>query len=180
MTARPASAGPAMGAAGAAVSGRRCRWRPRARITCVPRVRPVWTGALGEVLVSLGEIQSRLGAAQAAVRQMHQLRARPPPRGRPRSRGDLPVLGREVAGWLRKLPAGLRDGTEKVLAEAAAAGASLDDLATITAHALKVWQAGHPDPDDEGDFNDRFVTVDTTFGGAGVIRGDLTPSAPPP
>jgi hypothetical protein len=72
-----------------------------------------------------------------------------------------------VAGWLRKLPAELRDGTERVLAEAAAGGASLDDLATITAHALKVWQADHPDPDDEGDFGDRFVKVGTTFGARG-------------
>jgi hypothetical protein len=32
---------------------------------------------------------------------------------------------------------------------------SLDDLATITAHALGQWQADHPDSDDDGDFRDR-------------------------
>ena len=46
--------------------------------------------------------------------------------------------------WLKKLPEELRDGTEEVLAEAAAAGASLEDLATITAHALAGWDAEHP------------------------------------
>ena len=72
-----------------------------------------------------------------------------------------------------KLPEELRDGTEKILADAAAAGATLEDLATITAHALRRWQADHPD--DDGDFRDRQVSVGTTFGGAAVIRGDLTP-----
>ena len=87
-----------------------------------------------------------------------------------------PTPGRpEIANWLKKLPEELRDGTEKILADAAAAGASLEDLATITAHALRQWQADHPDPDDDGDFRDRQVSVGTTFGGAAVIRGDLTP-----
>jgi hypothetical protein len=49
-----------------------------------------------------------------------------------------------IVGWLRKLPEELPAGTEKILAEAAASGASLEDLATITAHALARWQAGHP------------------------------------
>jgi hypothetical protein len=80
----------------------------------------------------------------------------------------------ELAGWLRKLPEELRGGTEKILACAAAAGASLKDLATITAHALAQWQADHPDEDDDG-FPDRYLQIGTTFGGAGVIRGDLTP-----
>ena len=81
----------------------------------------------------------------------------------------------EIAAWLKKLPEELRDGTEEILAEAAAAGASLEDLATITAAALAQWEADHPDEDDEGGFPDRYLQVETTFGGAGVIRGDLTP-----
>ncbi len=82
---------------------------------------------------------------------------------------------REILSWLKKLPEELRDGTEKILAEAAGAGASLEDLATITAHALAQWEADHPDEDPEGGFPDRFLQVETTFAGAGVIRGDLTP-----
>jgi hypothetical protein len=77
--------------------------------------------------------------------------------------------------WLKKLPEELRDGTEEILAEAAAAGASLEDLATIVAHALAQWEAEHPDEDPEGGFPDRFLQIETTFAGAGVIRGDLTP-----
>lgn len=76
------------------------------------------------------------------------------------------------AAFLRRFDAA---GTEKILADAAAAGASLDDLATITARALALWQADHPDPDDDGEFPDRYLKVGTTFGGAGVICGDLTP-----
>jgi hypothetical protein len=34
-----------------------------------------------------------------------------------------------MADWLKKLPEELRDGTEKILADAAASGASLEDLA---------------------------------------------------
>jgi hypothetical protein len=113
--------------------------------------------------------------ARAAVRQMHQL-GRHPNLADGVARGDVSESwAKEIAGWLHKLPEELRAGTEKVLADAAAAGASLEDLATITAHALKLWQAEHPDPDDDGDFPDRYVTVGSTFGGAGVIRGDLTP-----
>ena len=168
--------------------------------------------ALGEALVSLGEIQSKLAVAhaellfrfdaqdghdadgyasssawlaamarlskrdaKAAVRQMRVISGHP-----------LLALGiaagelseswaREIAGWLKRLPDELRDGTEKILAEAAAGGASLDDLAAITAAALAQWEADHPDEDGEGGFPDRFLQVETTFAGAGVIRGDLTP-----
>jgi Domain of unknown function (DUF222)/HNH endonuclease len=113
--------------------------------------------------------------ARAAVRQMHQL-GRHPNLEDGLARGEVSESwAREIAEWLRHLPEELRAGTEKVLAGAAAAGASLEDLATITAHALRQWQADHPDPDDEGDFPDRSLKVATTFGGAGVIRGDLTP-----
>lgn len=113
--------------------------------------------------------------AKASVRQMRQL-ARHPHLAGALARGELSQSwAGEIAQWLRRLPAELRAGTEQVLAGAAAAGASLEDLATITARALALWQAGHPDPEDEGDFPDRYLAIGTTFGGAGVIRGDLTP-----
>jgi hypothetical protein len=43
----------------------------------------------------------------------------------------------------------------------------------IAALALERWRASRPDADDDG-FDDRYVQVDATFGGAGVIRGNLT------
>src|SRR5215475_5640565 len=113
--------------------------------------------------------------AQAAVRRMRQLSRHPHLHG---------ALGRaeiseswagEIARWLQELPAELRDGTEKILADAAAGFAGLEDLAAITAHALRQWQAQHPDPDEDDGFDDRYVAVGTTFGGVGCVRGSLTP-----
>ena len=113
--------------------------------------------------------------AKAAVRQMRAIAAHPP-LARGIAAGELShSWAREILDWLRRLPEELRAGTEEVLAEAAAGGASLEDLATIVAAALARWEADHPDPDGDGGFRDRFVQVETTFGGAGVIRGDLTP-----
>jgi len=112
--------------------------------------------------------------AKAAVRQMRLLGQHPDLDGA-LGRGEISdSWTREILGWLKKLPEELRPDTEKILADAAAAGASLEDLATIIAHALRQWQADHPDEDDDG-FPDRYLQVGTTFGGAGVIRGDLTP-----
>ena len=79
-----------------------------------------------------------------------------------------------IAEWTRKLPAELRAETISILVQAAQAGASLDDLRMIAGVALQKWRASRPDADDDG-FDDRYVQAATTFGGAGVIRGNLTP-----
>ncbi|MFZ0001813.1 MAG: DUF222 domain-containing protein, partial [Trebonia sp.] len=79
-----------------------------------------------------------------------------------------------IAGWTRKLPAELRAETIKILVQAARSGASLDDLRIIAAVAEQKWRASRPDGDEDG-FDDRYVQAGTTFGGAGVIRGNLTP-----
>ena len=79
-----------------------------------------------------------------------------------------------IAGWTKKLPAELRAETITILVQAATAGASLDDLRIIAAVAEQKWRASRPDADEDG-FDDRYVQVATTFGGAGVIRGNLTP-----
>jgi Domain of unknown function (DUF222) len=113
--------------------------------------------------------------AKASVKQMRTLGERPHLADAMANNDVSDSWAAEIAKWLKKLPEELRDGTEKILADAAVAGASLEDLATITAHALRQWQADHPDPDDDGDFRDRQVSIGTTFGGAAVIRGDLTP-----
>src|ERR1700722_16494088 len=52
----------------------------------------------------------------------------------------------------------------------------MDDLATIAACAIEQWRQKQPDPDQADDgFDDRYVKVGVTFGGAAVIRGNLTP-----
>jgi hypothetical protein len=116
------------------------------------------------------------GAARASVRRMRQLGDRPL-LGAALADGDITdSLAFTIAGWTRKLPAGMRTETDRILLEAAAAGASVDDLATIAACAIEKWRQQQPDPDNPDDaFEDRYVQVGTTFGGAGVIYGNLTP-----
>src|ERR1700733_4782769 len=115
-------------------------------------------------------------AARASVRQMRQLGARPL-LGSALAAGDITdSLAFTIADWTRKLPPEMREETDRILLEAAAAGASLDDLATIAACAIEGWRRQQPDPDEPDDgFDDRYVQAGTTFGGAGVIRGNLTP-----
>jgi hypothetical protein len=79
-----------------------------------------------------------------------------------------------IAEWTKKLPAELRAATIKILVQAAASGACLDDLRVIAGVAEQNWRAQQPDGGEDG-FDDRYVQAGTTFGGAGVIRGDLTP-----
>ncbi|HEX5300096.1 MAG TPA: DUF222 domain-containing protein [Streptosporangiaceae bacterium] len=82
---------------------------------------------------------------------------------------------RAVCKWTDKLPPGQRDEADTILAGEAKAGASLRDLAVLAAEILARCHPGEPDRDQDKDFDDRSVTVQTTFQGAGVIHGDLTP-----
>ncbi len=83
--------------------------------------------------------------------------------------------GLEIAGLTGSLPAGLRDRTDEILLAAAAGGADPGDLKVIAAAALEKWKSQRPDPDGDDGFDDRYVQVGTTFGGAACIRGNLTP-----
>ena len=113
--------------------------------------------------------------ARAAVRQMRQFSERPELHDAVAT-GDISKSWADaIARWTRKLPVELREVTDKILLEATAAGASLEDLATIAAAAIEQWRSAQPDPEDDFDFRDRYVKLGLTFGGAGVIRGDLTP-----
>ena len=80
----------------------------------------------------------------------------------------------QLAKWTRPIPDDYRDKAEEILVAAARAGADLRSLAAICAEIR--YRTAQPDPDDEKDKDlDRGVSFDTTFDGAGVIRGDLTP-----
>jgi len=113
--------------------------------------------------------------AKAAVGQMRRLGGR-------RLLEDALAHGEISESWAaeildrtRKLPAEMRGDTDRILLEAVAGGASLDDLKMIAACALQQWLSRHPDPDEDDGFDDRYLAVGTTFGGAACLRGDLTP-----
>jgi len=115
-------------------------------------------------------------AARTAVGQMRRLTERPL-LGQALADGEITdSLAFALAGWTRKLPGEMRAETDRILLDAAASGASVDDLATIARFAIEQWRQQQPDPDEPDDgFNDRSVQVGVTFGGAAVIRGNLTP-----
>lgn len=117
-------------------------------------------------------------AAKAAVRQMRQLTERPV-LDEALTAGDVTgSLAFTIAGWTRKLPADMRTETDRILLEAFAAGASVDDLSTIAGLAIEKWRQRQPDDDDpDGRFRDRGLQLSKTFGGAAVLHGDLTPEA---
>ncbi len=80
----------------------------------------------------------------------------------------------QLARWTRLIPGEFRGTAEEILVEAARAGAGLRALAGICAEIR--YRTAPPDPGDEdGRHLDRGLSLDTTFEGAGVIRGDLTP-----
>jgi hypothetical protein len=82
---------------------------------------------------------------------------------------------RKICGWSDQLPAECRDAADAILVAAAEAGADLTQLVELAA---EMYARSLPAPDGEDPdeaFEDRKVTVETTFDGAGVISGDLTP-----
>src|SRR5215470_6654334 len=113
--------------------------------------------------------------ARAAVWRMRRLGERPRLRDA-LARGELSwSWAAEIIELTKKLPAGLRGDTDQILLDAAARGATLDDLRYLAACAVQQWLSQHPDPDEDDGFDDRYVQVGTTFGGAACIRGNLTP-----
>jgi hypothetical protein len=83
-------------------------------------------------------------------------------------------MARTICGWTDKLPAGCRDTADGILVTAARAGARQDDLAALAAE-IYARSLSDDQDDPQLSFEDRKVRVETTFAGAGVISGDLTP-----
>ncbi len=95
---------------------------------------------------------------------------------------------RDICWWTDKLPEESRQAADEILLGAAASGLELADLAGLAAEMYERSRQDKPDtegPDgdsEDGDDgtsgagpDDRMVKVSTTLGGAGVIRGALTP-----
>ncbi len=83
-------------------------------------------------------------------------------------------MARIICGWTDKLPRECRPAADEILLAAAMAGARREDLAGLAA---EIYARSLPDAEDDPApaFEDRQVRVETTFAGAGVISGDLTP-----
>jgi hypothetical protein len=83
---------------------------------------------------------------------------------------------RTICGWTDKLPGPTQQDADQILLSAAQAGADLCQLAEFAAEIYaRSLPATAGDDDPDLDFDDRSVRVETTFGGAGVISGNLTP-----
>ena len=83
--------------------------------------------------------------------------------------------GRTICQWTDKLPEKFREQSDELLVKAAAAGLGLADLAALFAEMYERARGDLPDEDPAGAFGDRGVRLETTFEGAGVLNGDLTP-----
>ena len=83
--------------------------------------------------------------------------------------------GRTICQWTDKLPEKFREESDELLVKAAAAGLGLRDLAVLFAEMYERARGDLPDEDPDRAFGDRGVRLETTFQGAGVLNGDLTP-----
>ncbi|HEY6294738.1 MAG TPA: DUF222 domain-containing protein [Streptosporangiaceae bacterium] len=83
-------------------------------------------------------------------------------------------VARAMCRWTDRLPQDCRPSADAILVAAARAGADEWDLAGLAA---EIYARSLPPDDDnpEDGFADRSVRLETTFDGAGVIAGDLTP-----
>ena len=79
-----------------------------------------------------------------------------------------------ICRWTGKLPEACRPAADEILIAAAQAGARQEDLAALAAE-IYARSLSDSDDDPEPRFEDRQVRVETTFAGAGVIAGNLTP-----
>jgi Domain of unknown function (DUF222) len=82
---------------------------------------------------------------------------------------------RAICLWTDRLPQECREAADEILLAAARAGMSLRDMAELAAQIYERSRTDLPDEDPGRAFEDRGVRLQTTFQGAGVVSGDLTP-----
>jgi hypothetical protein len=83
-------------------------------------------------------------------------------------------FGRTLCLWTDKLPGDCREAADAILVGAAKTGMGLRDLAELAAEILARSRSDADGDSDDG-LEDRAVKLLTTFQGAGVLTGDLTP-----
>jgi hypothetical protein len=84
-------------------------------------------------------------------------------------------VGRMICLWTDRLPEKFRQESDELLLTAAMAGLGLQELGALAAEMYERSRADLPDEDPARAFEDRAVRLQTTFEGAGVMTGDLTP-----
>jgi hypothetical protein len=84
-------------------------------------------------------------------------------------------VARLLCQWTDKIPEERRADADTILVAAAVAGTDLPDLAELYGEIYERSQPEVPSQDKDEAFDDRSVRLETTFGGAGVVSGDLTP-----
>ncbi len=84
-------------------------------------------------------------------------------------------FARTICTWTDKLPEDCREAADAILLAAAKGGADLRDLAGLAGEIYAGSLPEDPDKDRDQAFEDRSVRLETTFDGAGVLHGDLTP-----
>ena len=115
------------------------------------------------------------GAAVAYTTWIRRAEAHPLVAGR-LAAGEIPEsVARTLCLWTDKLGEDRREEADKILADAAACGLELAELAGLFAEIYERSRAGEPDEDKDESFQDRALRLVTTLGGAGVLHGDLTP-----
>ncbi len=126
-----------------------------------------------------GKTRLGRGDARAAVRQMRLL-ARHPLLDAATAAGAITISwAKEIAAWTGRIDhEELQQAADRILVEAAAAGADLDDLKLLAQAAYEAWRAQEPDPEDDPrgrGFGDRYLHLDTTLDGAGPDQGRPDP-----
>ena len=84
-------------------------------------------------------------------------------------------FARTICAWTDKLPEDSREDADEILLTAAKTGMGLPDLTGLAGEIYARSLPGKPDEDEDQAFEDRSVRLETTFGGAGVLHGDLSP-----
>ena len=89
--------------------------------------------------------------------------------------GQVPEsVGRLICLWTGRLPEKFREESDELLLAAAAGGLGLEELASLAAQMYQRARGDLPDEDPDAGFTDRALKLAVTFGGAGVLHGDLT------
>jgi Domain of unknown function (DUF222) len=123
------------------------------------------------------QTQVTTGAAAGAVGWMKRLAAHPAVRTALAAGRISPSWARHICAWTDQLPEDGRDDADEILLAAAAGGAVLPDLAALAEEMRRRTAA--PDsagPHGDDGFDERRLRLGLTFGGAGVLDGDLTPA----